>query len=302
VASIHAHWQQGIFCYSMPPARRTHRTQALVECRIGEDSNYALWGKALGKQMFGQCALCLKQRQLEKSHYLGRGLHLLSQEYGEAVMMTPERIQLTAKQLWAHLLCAACEDILGANESYAHEWINRKDRFRLLERMNLVVSVGRTLHGLEFSGTDIGVSTDRLAHFALGVFWRASAHNWKTLGLQTTSIYLGALAERISLYLLGEGPFPDGIVLLMTVCTDHGSQGLVFAPSLMKGGIYPAFSMMVRGIKFTLVTGNNLPEEIREACCVRSTRKAIFVRDCAAGSQHAFGHIRQTAAVDARLQ
>ena len=48
----------------------------------------------------------------------------------------------------------ACEDILGVNESYAHQWINRKDHFRLLERMNLAVPVARTLHGLEFSGTE----------------------------------------------------------------------------------------------------------------------------------------------------
>jgi hypothetical protein len=252
----------------------------------------------MGEPVFGKCPLCLEQRELEKSHYLGRALHLLSQEDGEAVLMT---VQLTAKQLWAHLLCAACEDILGVNESHAHEWINRKDRFRLLDRMNLAMPVGQTLHGLEFSGADIGVSTERLAHFALGIFWRASAHNWRTLGLQTTSINLGALAEPTRLYLRGEGPFPEGIVLLMTVCTDHGSKGIVFAPSLMKGGMYPAFSMMVRGIKFTLVTDNDLPEEIRQVCCVRSARKAIFMRDCTAGSDHAFGHIHQTAAVDARL-
>ena len=256
----------------------------------------------MGRPIFGQCPLCLQQSKLEKSHYLGRALHLLSQEDGEAVLMTPKRVQLTSKQLWARLLCAACEDILGVNESYAHEWINRKDRFRLLERMNLAVPVRWTLHGQEFSGTDIGVSTERLAHFALGIFWRASAHTWKTLDLQTTSIHLGALAEPIRLSLRGEGPFPDGMVLLMTVCTDHGSQGLVFAPSPMKGGMYPAFSMMVRGIKFTLVTGNNLPEEIRQACCVRSGRRVIFMRDCAAGSLRAWDHIHQTAEVDSRLQ
>src|SRR5580698_866127 len=130
----------------------------------------------MGKRVFGQCPLCLQQRRLEKSHYLGRALHLLSQEYGEAVLMTPERAKLTPKQLWAHLLCGTCEDILGANESYAHQWINRKDHFRLLERMNVAMPAGRTLHGLEFSGTDIGVSTERFAHFALGIFWRASAH------------------------------------------------------------------------------------------------------------------------------
>jgi len=75
----------------------------------------------------------------------------------------------------------------------------------------------------------------------------------------------------------------------MTVCTDHGSQGLVFAPNRTKGGLHPCFSMLTRGIKFTLVTGDNLPEEIREACCVGSTRKVIFMRNCESESLHAFG-------------
>ena len=88
----------------------------------------------------------------------------------------------------------------------------------------------------------------------------------------------------------------------MTVCADYRSLGVVFAPSPTKDGMYPGFSMMVRGIKFELVTGSNLPEEIRQACCARSARKAIFMRNCAVGSQHTYGHIRKTADVDARLQ
>jgi len=252
--------------------------------------------------VFGLCPLCLQQKQLEKSHYLGRALHLLSQDDGGAVFMTPQRIELSTRQIWAHLLCGGCEDILAKNESYAHQWINRIDRFPLLERLSLAAPVRWTPNGTEFSGAAIGVSTDRLAHFALGVFWRASANKWRTLGLQTSSLDLGALAEPIRLYLKGEGRFPTGCVLLMTVCTDRGSQGLVFAPNPTKGGMFPCFSMLVRGIKFTLVMGDALPLELREACCVGSARKVIFVRDCAADAQHAFGHLYQTADVDSRLQ
>jgi hypothetical protein len=171
----------------------------------------------------------------------------------------------------------------------------------MLERLNVAAPVRWTPKGTEFSGAAIGVSTERLAHFALGIFWRASVNKWRTLGLQTTSIDLGALTEPIRLYLRGEGPFPTDCTLLMTVCTDHGSQGLLFAPNPTKGGIFPCFSMLVRGIKFTLVVGDDLPPELREACCVNSARKAIFMRDCAAETQHAFGHLHQTADVDSRL-
>lgn len=252
--------------------------------------------------VFGLCPLCLQQKQLERSHYLGRALHLLSQDDGEAVLMTPQRIELSARQIWAHLLCGDCEDILAKNESCAHQWINRKDRFPLLERLSVAMPVRWTPNGTEFSGTAIGVPMERLAHFALGIFWRASVNRWRTLGLQSTSLDLGALGEPIRLCLRGEGPFPTGCVLLMTVCTDHGSQGLVFAPSPARGGMFPCFSMLVRGIKFSLVLGDALPMELREACCVGSARKAIFMRDRAANVQHAFGHVYQTADVDPRLQ
>jgi hypothetical protein len=252
--------------------------------------------------VFGLCPLCLQQKQLEKSHYVGRALHLLSQNDGEAVFMTPKRIELSARQIWAHLLCGDCEDILAKEESYAHQWINRKDRFPLLERLSVAAPVRWTPNGTEFSGAAIGVSTERLAHFALGVFWRASVNKWRTLGLQTSCLDLGALAEPIRLNLRGEGTFPTGCVLLMTVCTDHGSQGLVFAPNPTRGGVFPCFSMLVRGIKFTLVVGDALPLELREACCVGSARKVIFMRDCTANTQHAFGHLYQTADVDSRLR
>jgi len=101
--------------------------------------------------VFGLCPLCLQQKQLEKSHYLGRALHLLSQDDSGAVFMTPQRIELSTRQIWAHLLCGECEDILAANESYAHQWINRRDRFPLLERLRVAAPVRWTPNGTEFS-------------------------------------------------------------------------------------------------------------------------------------------------------
>jgi hypothetical protein len=60
--------------------------------------------------------------------------------------------------------------------------------------------------------------------------------------------------------------------------------------------------MLARGIKFTLVMGDDLPGELLEACCVGSARKVIFTRACTAHAQHAFNHLYQTAEVDSRLR
>ena len=101
--------------------------------------------------VFRLCPLCSQQKQLEKSHYLGRALHVLCQDDNGAVFMTPQRIELLTRQIWAHLLCGECEDILASKESYAHQWINRKNRFPLLERC-VAAPVRWPLNGTEFSG------------------------------------------------------------------------------------------------------------------------------------------------------
>jgi hypothetical protein len=62
------------------------------------------------KNVEGICRLCLKEKRLCKSHYLGRALHKLCRENGEdAVMMTPKVVMVTQRQLWVHLLCGDCE-------------------------------------------------------------------------------------------------------------------------------------------------------------------------------------------------
>ena len=84
--------------------------------------------------VFGLCPLCLQQKQLERSHYLGRALHLLSQDDGGAVFMTPQRIELRQSKS-GRTCCAETAKTSSKNESYAHQRINRKDRFPLLERL-----------------------------------------------------------------------------------------------------------------------------------------------------------------------
>ena len=62
---------------------------------------------------------------------------------GRRAYFLPQRIELSPREIGAHLLCADCEDILAANESYAHQWITRKDRFPLLERLDGVTYTRR---------------------------------------------------------------------------------------------------------------------------------------------------------------
>ena len=63
------------------------------------------------KKQRGVCALCQQDnKELRKSHLLGRAIYLLNRDGDDdPVMMTPQLITSTRRQIWRHLLCGDCE-------------------------------------------------------------------------------------------------------------------------------------------------------------------------------------------------
>src|ERR1700680_3934584 len=90
------------------------------------------------KHMRGICLLCLKDRVLCKSHYVGHAIQRLCRHAGEdPILMTPKVILATPRQLWAHLLCQGCEDRLNRmGENVVLQWLENNQRFRVLEWMH----------------------------------------------------------------------------------------------------------------------------------------------------------------------
>jgi len=219
-----------------------------------------------------------------KSHYLGRALHVLSREDGRnAIVLTPKIVTATPRQLWAHLLCSECEKRISKNgESYVLTLLNRKDKFLLLD--TLKKSRPMKVEGALqiFSGRDLGIDTEALAYFALSIVWRGSVHDWKTVEGQTTGVPLGPYEERVRQYLAGKSGFPADVLVAVHVCTDVGSHGMIYSPERVKGvhAIYSDFSFLTRGLWFHVYVGKDIPKEMREICCVNSTRKVIFLKSC----------------------
>jgi len=135
------------------------------------------------KSVRGVCKLCRKRRILCKSHYLGRALYALSRVNGEnPVVMTPQLVTLSPRQMWAHLLCRECEErFCKCGEKPVMQLLNGKDQFPLLNRMQLALAVKKDGDAVTFSGTAMGIDTTPLAYFALSLVWRGAVHKWKTL-------------------------------------------------------------------------------------------------------------------------
>jgi|SRR5215469_5297512 len=254
------------------------------------------------KNVVGICRLCGRHAVLCKSQYLGRALHKLALTNGQdAIMMTPKVIMATQRQLWAHLLCRECEERLNKfGETTALQWVDNGKDFPLLERMRLSLDVKDEGTSVTFSGSAMGVDTEALAYFALSLLWKGGVHQWPTAEGQTTSVPLGVFEEPIRKYLLG-GPFPPDVYVLLGVCEDRGSRGMIFAPTVMRETRHHTFSVLVRGLWFHIVADARATA-LKKLCSVQSAKRVIHLENCEERFLDAGRHINQTARVAASVK
>ena len=252
----------------------------------------------------GTCALCLKHRKLCKSHYLGRVLHTLSSDPdNHPVVMTPKLIKATPRQLWAHLLCEDCEALLNERgEKPVQALFNGASTFTLLNRMNVALAAHSEKSYESYSGSAMGIETEPLAYYALSILWKGSVHKWTTLDGQESSIDIGKYQEPIRKYLHGEAGFPDGVYVNVSACTDVGSQGMTYAPSLLANTPFPMYSLLVRGIWFHIITTDTPPSGLDDLCCVRSARNLLFKADCSKPFLESARSFHETATVSPELK
>ncbi|MFZ0279325.1 MAG: hypothetical protein WA254_20315 [Candidatus Sulfotelmatobacter sp.] len=96
--------------------------------------------------------------------------------------MTPKLIKTTPKQLWAHLLCESCERLLNEKgEKPAQSLFNGQTSFPLLGRMGVAMPVKTEPTVVMYSGSAMGIDTESLAYYVLGILWKGSVHKWTTL-------------------------------------------------------------------------------------------------------------------------
>lgn len=249
------------------------------------------------------CALCLQTRPLICSHFLPAGLYRLlrdpSQKNEHPVVISPNATLQTSSQMKFRLLCSDCEQRLNRNgEAYVLGRLKRGDGFPLLDRLNLALPVYESPRLAAFRGDAVGLDTEKMAHFALGILWRASIRKWGTVRGQSTSVVLSEpFKEGLRKYLLGETGFPKDVVVVATVATDFGSQESCFVPNRIKENPMIAYGLMTKGLYFRILFGSDLPDGIRQMCCASGKWKLLFTRDCQHNLVEAYGKLMETSVV-----
>ncbi len=122
----------------------------------------------------GICKLCLKRRALQRSHLLPEGVYLrLRNPKGpviDPIVVTAKITMSTSKQVRDFLLCRRCEQRFDQNgEDYVLRQMNNRGKFKFLERLRVSPHPDFTLNEGTYSGSSIGLETEKLAYFALSV-------------------------------------------------------------------------------------------------------------------------------------
>ncbi len=249
----------------------------------------------------GKCKLCLQEKELRDSHLIGRAVYrLFREDEGEdPIVMTPDVVLQTSQQVSDYVFCDKCEDRFNkGGEKYVTGLVWRRSRFPLLDRIKLALHMKRERTHIVVSGERIGIDTDKVAYYALSVVWRAAVHTWKTIGQQTTSVVLGSEEENIRKYLMGQASFPDKLGVMVTVCTDRGSQMHYLSPTMLaEPNTFQQYVFLVRGVHFGVMIAMTPKAHFLEVCCVRSSGKKIFVTDMEDFTRNMVKPFHQTAKI-----
>jgi hypothetical protein len=255
----------------------------------------------------GTCKLCLKEADLQDSHYLGHALYRLSRADGQnPILLSPNLITQDQKQITDYLLCWDCEQRFSRmGEEYTMRLVDRGDAgFKMMDLVranpwNRWTAGEYTM----YSGASMGIDTDKLAYYALSVIWRGT-HVWPTFKNRATGgLELGDHEERIRRYLVGTDPYPpDVIVKVSASCGSDSQDAIDFPRPNPEQTDAAAFTFTTRGIWFDVVVGDPLPAYMYDHCCVRSPAKPIFVGDFDRFVLYQIAESRQTARIGKILQ
>ncbi len=136
-------------------------------------------------------------------------------------------VYFTDRQTQDYLLCAKCEDVLSKG---GETWVNPKlasinpfdfPLYDLIVKGPAAYTDGED--GIYYARDNPEIDIDKLIHFSLGVFWKASVHSWKREA-GPPKIDLGGHSEALRRWLRGQSALPWDMSLHISASPPHRAQ------------------------------------------------------------------------------
>jgi len=216
---------------------------------------------------------------------------------GEPILASSKVVLASPRQIQHPLLCLDCEHVL--NEG-GEDWIVRlfaqyEGPFPFYDFFKDMVP-DATFEGYDgFAAVrNPAVKTDKIIHFALGVYWKAAVHSWKG-GVREPSINLGPYAEPIRKFLRGEAGFPEKVALTIGVMRPPVKDIAFLAPYQGNAREYHNFIFYTSGIVWALLVGKAVDDEQRKSCFATNPGHPVLVGDFSPDIRQIFHETVKTA-------
>ncbi len=211
---------------------------------------------------YGKCKLCLQDKILQDSHLMPKALYEKIRAPDSAPTFINSAVMVqTNKQLRHHLLCFECEQLLnGGGESWLLPLVATPDgKFPFFDILTSVPPFFSWKDKAIYAAIDNPrIDVDKLVHFALGIFWKASVHGWH--GQPDNLIEIGPYSDAIRAFLLGKSAFPSNIALTLYVIPPHAVPYEFQPPYRGKRTQYYSYFFYLLGLVFWLSVGKMIGE------------------------------------------
>ncbi len=227
----------------------------------------------------GKCRLCLEEKQLIRSHLLPRSVYDYFRAAGsDPIILSEKLIIQSSRQLQDYLLCAECDNLLSKR---GESWV-----LPLLAKIDGTFPLSDIIHeqAPDIDEPDVRVylasknpkiDINKLAHFGLGIFWKASVHSWR--GDRTEPlINLGRYGEPLRLYIKGQGPFPKEMSLTVGVLPQPVKLISANLPYRGSAEGHHNYLCYVSGLYYGLQVGRGISTEIKRGCFVANPGHPIL--------------------------
>lgn len=228
----------------------------------------------------GVCRLCQQpDKELQDSHLLAAGFFRRLRGRGKGnknpYLMSLNWVGQTSKSAKQPLLCNDCEERFNASGErwvITHAYNPNTGSFplRKLLRFAKPIFVG-PLGGAYDASQVVGVDIKKLVYFGASVVWRASVRSWRLQREVYKQLPIKAeYEEGLRLYLLKEADFPANAVSVVYLSPSEVPLPTAVYPERLDEGTHVNYRFYVPGLWFQLVLGEQLAEDTRKMCILRS--------------------------------
>lgn len=240
-----------------------------------------------GKGPIDLCPMCLNVKELQDSHLLSASIYkkIRSVYFSNPDNLNPDPVTVTfgkarqtSKQTSDYLLCSDCEGILDRmGEKHVLPLLADKDGFPLYDLLlNSTQSVAEADFSIYLCANVSSLHCEQIAHFAVGIFWKAAVHSWRG-GASTVKLDLRGREEPLREYLLGAKPFPDDVLLILRIAPPTVPLLWAVAPVSSRDASQGLYRFHVPGIEFSLHVEGQSARDLRECCFVHNPGHPVFV-------------------------